>query len=75
MFAFSSSGYTNCQLTRQGYNYISRSDKIKDAKWDIYELRSGGGDNSIHFPSDNQGKVTNCPKNISMLHFQSALRS
>ena len=47
MFAYSSSGYTNCQLTRQGYNYISRSDKIKDAKWDIYELRARGGGNDL----------------------------
>ena len=54
MFAYSSSGYTNCQLTRQEYNYISRSDKIKDAKWDIYELRyRGGGNDNIHFPSNN----------------------
>ena len=54
MFAYSSSGYTNCQLTRQGYNYISRGDKIKDAKWDIYELRSrGGGNDNINFPSNN----------------------
>ena len=56
VFAYSSKGYTNCQLTRQGYNYISRSDKVKDAKWDIYELRSRGGDDSIYFPSDNQSK-------------------
>ena len=55
LFGFSSSGYTNCQLSKVGYSQLARADMTKDAKWDLYELRdtSGGGGGGIYYPSNN----------------------
>ena len=56
VFSYSSTGYTNCQVSRLSFNQLSRSDVVKDAKWDLYELRdtSGGGGGGIYYPSNNQ---------------------
>ena len=55
MFSYSSTGYTNCQVARLRYSHLTRADTVKDAKWDIYELRSPGGGN-IYFPSNSEGE-------------------
>ena len=56
VFSYSSTGYTNCQVSRLSFSQLSRSDVVKDAKWDLYELRdtSGGGGGGIYYPSNNQ---------------------
>ena len=58
LFGFSSSGYTNCQLSRMGYTQLARADMTKDAKWDLFELRShsggGVGGGGVYFPNNNQ---------------------
>ena len=52
-FAFSDQGYTNCQISRIGFNKLGRYDLVKDAKWDVYELKSGGNTESpIYFPTN-----------------------
>ena len=59
MFAFSNSGYSNCQVTRVNYDHLARYDMVKDSKWDVYELqRRGSGDDggSVYFPSDSESK-------------------
>ena len=48
-FAFSSKGYTNCQLSRLSFGKLGRFDLVKDAKWDVYELKDD--DDSIYFPT------------------------
>ena len=55
VFSYSSTGYTNCQVARLRYSHLTRADTVKDAKWDIYELRSPGGGN-IYFPSNSEGE-------------------
>ena len=55
VFSYSSTGYTNCQVARLRYSHLTRADTVKDAKWDIYELRSPGGGN-IYFPSNSEGR-------------------
>ena len=43
VFAFSSQGYTNCQVTRLQYSHLGRTDILQDRQWDLFELRTTGG--------------------------------
>ena len=54
VFAFSSQGYTNCQVTRLQYSHLGRTDILQDRQWDLFELRTtggGGGGGGVTFPS------------------------
>ena len=51
-FAFSGQGYTNCQISRLSFSNLGRYDLVKDAKWDVYELKNRGStDGPIYFPT------------------------
>ena len=51
-FAFSSQGYTNCQLSRLSFDNLGGYDLVKDTKWDVYQVkRTGSNEGSIYFPT------------------------
>ena len=54
VFAFASSGYTNCQVTREKYDYLTSRDFVNNAKWDVYTLRSSDNGGGGYYPPNSE---------------------